>query len=178
MKKNLVSINDLPPAGKEFSLDDQQIWLEPLKEFKMECRIEKPLTIKIFVMPAEDGCLVRGELHGGVILPCNRCAEDARVEISSRFDEFEEVPATPPKNNSGLGGHVIFERNAPMLNLDEIAWEQFMLALPPNPRCRDDCRGLCGSCGANLNLGDCGCSPEQADPRMAVLTGLKINRPQ
>ena len=37
--------------------------------------------------------------------------------------------------------------------------------------CRDDCRGLCPRCGANLNDGPCSCEPE-ADPRFAALQRL------
>ncbi len=37
--------------------------------------------------------------------------------------------------------------------------------------CREDCRGLCGVCGKNLNDGPCGCR-KQTDPRMAALAQL------
>jgi uncharacterized protein len=43
------------------------------------------------------------------------------------------------------------------------------------PLCREDCRGLCAVCGANLNRGDCGCAPTWEDPRLAPLKAL-INR--
>lgn len=174
--KNLVSINDLPPAGKEFSLDNQEIWKKPIEEFKMDCRIDKPLRITFFVMPAENGVLVRGELTGGVVLPCNRCTEDAETLIDSRFDEFEEIPETPPRTQNSEEDHILFERNAPMLNLDAVAWEQFMLALPTNPLCKEDCKGLCGKCGANLNNGQCDCENDNPDPRLAALRDLKVDR--
>ena len=51
-----------------------------------------------------------------------------------------------------------------------------MLALPPNPLCRPDCKGLCPECGANLNEGMCACSRDEGDPRMAVLRGLKVRK--
>ncbi len=93
MAKYLVSINDLPPDGKSFNLTDQEIWLDPIREFKMDCRIEKPLEATISVQPAEDGCLVRGAIGGEVVAPCNRCAENARIGINAHFDEFEEIPS-------------------------------------------------------------------------------------
>lgn len=175
-KINLVSINDLPPSGKEFILDEQQIWQKPIEEFKMDCRIDQPLRITFFVMPADNGVLVRGGLTGSVILPCNRCAEDAKTLLDSHFDEFEEIPENAPRNQNPEEDHIIFERNSPMLNLNALAWEQFMLALPTNPLCSIDCKGLCGKCGANLNNGECGCATDKLDPRMAALRDLKINR--
>lgn len=175
MKKYLVSINDLPPDGKEFTLDDQEIWLDPLSEFKMDCKIDKPLKARLFVMPADAGCLVRGDLAGGVVVPCNRCAEDAHILIDSHFDEYEEIPQQEGKGKQAekSEGHVVFDRGAPMLDLAEVAWEQFMLALPARPLCKTDCKGLCSQCGANLNLGSCSCETSEGDSRMAALKNFK-----
>ncbi|MBK7671744.1 MAG: DUF177 domain-containing protein [bacterium] len=43
------------------------------------------------------------------------------------------------------------------------------LAYPQATVCREDCRGLCASCGADLNDGPCGCVEEPIDPRWAGL---------
>ena len=189
MQNYRVSINDLPPDGKQFDLDDQDIWRTPLQEFEMDCRISAPLMAHISVLPAEGGCLVRGELHGQVILPCNRCAEDAVADIRSDFEEFEELPdedapaAENARNGNATpnlaleaGSRIVYERNAPMLDLAAVCWEEFMLALPVNPLCKPDCKGLCAQCGANLNSGDCACIPDEGDPRRAVLRGLTLHK--
>lgn len=180
MRKHLVSINDLPPGGKEFTLDDQEIWLAPLGEFQMECRIERPLEARLSVMPAEEGCLVRGRLTGTVIVPCNRCAEDAEVKINASFEEYEDIST---EENAALDdaapdgmSHVVYDRHAPMLDLAAVCWEEFMLALPVAPLCREECKGLCPVCGTNFNEGQCACTPEDDDPRMAPLRELAARR--
>ncbi len=35
--------------------------------------------------------------------------------------------------------------------------------------CREDCAGLCPSCGANLNAGACDCPPPSPDSRWDAL---------
>ena len=40
------------------------------------------------------------------------------------------------------------------IDLGQLMHEQFYLALPMKPLCRDDCKGLCAMCGTNLNRGD------------------------
>ena len=40
------------------------------------------------------------------------------------------------------------------IDLNELLREQFYLALPMKPLCREDCKGLCPQCGTNLNTGD------------------------
>jgi len=64
-------------------------------------------------------------------------------------------------------------RRAAAIDLTEAVREELLLAVPQYVVCRDDCRGLCPRCGADLNAGPCGCAPE-TDPRWAALT--KLNR--
>ena len=47
-----------------------------------------------------------------------------------------------------------------------------LLSLPIKWVCREECRGLCPKCGANLNQGDCGCTFREEDPRLAALRKL------
>lgn len=187
MQNYRISLHDLPPGGKEFSLDDQAIWQEPLREFEMDCRISKPLRARLTILPADGGWLVRGTLAGEVVLPCNRCAEDAVTEINAAFEEFEELPeqeeGIPVSENGGAEAvqppesRIFYERNAPMLDLAGVCWEEFMLALPVNPLCNADCKGLCPRCGADLNASSCSCSKDEGDPRLAVLRGLTLHKP-
>jgi len=51
--------------------------------------------------------------------------------------------------------------------------EQMQLNVPMKPVCRDDCKGLCPRCGANLNEGECGCEDDWEDPRWAALKDFK-----
>lgn len=187
MQNYRISLHDLPPGGKEFSLDDQAVWQQPLQEFEMECRISKPLRAHLTILPADGGWLVRGTLAGEVVLPCNRCAEDAVAELTAAFEEFEELPekeeGIPVSGGAGPDAaqpsesRIFYERNAPMLDLASICWEEFVLALPVNPLCGPDCKGLCPQCGANLNVAPCSCSRDEGDPRLAVLRGLRLHKP-
>ena len=59
------------------------------------------------------------------------------------------------------------------IDLDEVLREQFYLALPMKPLCREDCAGLCPQCGTNRNTGTCSCETEPEDPRLAPLRRLK-----
>ena len=57
------------------------------------------------------------------------------------------------------------------LDLDEVLSTCFILDMETKFLCKEDCKGLCPSCGKNLNLGPCGCRKE-IDPRFAVLEQL------
>ena len=46
------------------------------------------------------------------------------------------------------------------IDLGQLVLEQFYLAVPMKPLCRESCRGLCPECGTNLNTGTCSCTRE------------------
>ena len=41
--------------------------------------------------------------------------------------------------------------------------------------CSEDCKGLCSTCGADLNEGECGCSKGNIDPRWSQLLDIMKN---
>ena len=61
------------------------------------------------------------------------------------------------------------------IDLGQLMREQFYLALPMKPLCREACQGLCPQCGTNLNSGTCDCARvdrPSAGPRLRRATGL------
>ncbi len=56
--------------------------------------------------------------------------------------------------------------------LTDLVREQLLLMLPIKPLCQENCKGLCPSCGKDLNEGACQCSLQVGDPRLSVLGKL------
>ena len=179
-----IRLDRISREGESFTVDDQSVWEAPIAECGMDCRIVEPLHAQVTLIPQETGCLVRGNLQGKVAVPCNRCMEDALIDINSTFDSFENYPASETEQDEGdiLGDETdeLIIKKTPegttVFSLAGLVWEEFVLALPYKPLCRPDCKGLCPQCGTNLNNGPCACSSEHMDPRMAALRGLKVNR--
>jgi uncharacterized protein len=88
------------------------------------------------------------------------------VPVEVALDELYYYPphiAPPGEHRVGEDG---------MIDLAPLVRELSLLAVPIKVLCREDCQGLCQECGANLNLGDCGCAESEIDPRLAVLESL------
>jgi uncharacterized protein len=105
-------------------------------------------------------------------LTCSRCLEPFRMPVDAEFD-LRYLPAT---DAAGEGEREVTEEDLDTsvyrddrIDVNEVLREQFYLALPMKPLCRDDCAGLCPQCGTNLNMGACACEPQVADPRLAPL---------
>ena len=47
--------------------------------------------------------------------------------------------------------------------MESLVVAAIVFELPLVPLCDEDCKGLCPTCGANLNEGPCGCEKEQPD---------------
>lgn len=60
------------------------------------------------------------------------------------------------------------------LDLDELIREDVFLAMPMRFLCKEDCKGLCGICGTDLNTGTCSCK-KPVDSRWAALSDLLEN---
>lgn len=57
------------------------------------------------------------------------------------------------------------------LFVDDLVTEDIWLAIPARFLCKDDCKGLCPQCGADLNETSCNCK-KAIDPRLEALQQL------
>lgn len=188
IESNWMPLQGIPATGKTIILDSQDFWRSTCKEFGLECRIQESVSARIEVLPQQEGVLFRGRITGRVIVPCDRCADDSVVSLAHSFDSFEPFPADalPGKRpldkedvlSTGVDDAVI--RSAAHgrgieINPSALAWQEFSLALPVKPLCKDTCLGLCPVCGANRNSNGCSCERAEGDPRLAPLRGLKLH---
>ena len=95
-----------------------------------------------------------------------------RRDIEKEFDLFYNPVATIAKEEvvsvSKEELEIGFYHGDGLL-LEEVIKEQVLLDLPMKGICREDCSGLCPSCGQNLNLAACGCKASLGDPSWAPL---------
>lgn len=172
-----VPLNDIPSGGQEYEVDEASVWAAPIKEFSLPYQVTEPLRATVFLLPQEDGVLVRGTLGGKVSAPCDRCAEPTFVVVEHRFESFEPFPGED--DDTDVDTEVLRpvpEGKGFEISLSGLLWEEFLLALPVKPLCGGACKGLCPSCGKNLNEGPCACAHEEGDPRLAVLRGVRIDK--
>ena len=117
-----------------------------------------------------------GRLSADVTLDCTRCLEPVERHIDEPFTaifvdaEYETDAKEVEVADAALDESLVEDGQ---IDLAEVVREQLLLALPVQTFCREDCKGLCPQCGANLNLIDCKCSDDDIDPRWAALKSLK-----
>jgi uncharacterized protein len=115
-----------------------------------------------------EGILVTGRAQAGSSLQCARCL----VEFSSSLDvEVCELYVAP--GAAGADVDDTYKVAGAELNLEPMLRDALTLALPLRPLCREECRGICARCGADLNVASCACVEDSVDPRWAPLDALK-----
>lgn len=113
----------------------------------------------------EDRFYLSGRMTGEVEQECRRCLTPTRVRVD---EELHLLFADATDEESDESDEYMLEPRATTVDLRPALREEWLLAAPGLALCRGDCKGLCPRCGADLNLGPCGCTPE-TDPRWAAL---------
>jgi uncharacterized protein len=134
-----------------------------------EFRVIEAVDLRFTVFKDGDRFRLTGTVASLLELDCSRCLEAFRLPVDATFD----LRYLPQSANTGEEREVADEHLSDafyrddVIDLRQLVEEQFYLALPMKPLCRDDCRGLCPACGANLNTGACECRVRWEDPRLA-----------
>jgi uncharacterized protein len=115
------------------------------------------LRYKLFAQILGTELLVRGSLEQDFSAECSRCAEE--------FDFTLEVP--------DFTVSVEIKERTEIVDLTNELRESIILELPMYPICRDDCRGICQTCGKNLNKEEGSCVDEDPGGCWGALDALR-----
>ena len=134
--------------------------------------IISPIKARLKIMKVGSEVIVKGEVAADIKLQCSRCIMDFQQLLSVPVD----VVYHPIDELRGEERHEIMSGELDMdfysedeMDLITLMKEQILLNIPMKPLCTDLCRGICRTCGKNLNEGECSCPQEQADNRFDVL---------
>lgn len=111
-----------------------------------------------------------GRIEGDVVLECSRCLAEAHAHVS---DEAHMIFAETGDEDTDDPDVFHFDPKTVELDLRPAIREEWLLAAPAYALCREDCKGLCPQCGADLNAGPHACASEAVDPRWDALRKLK-----
>lgn len=119
-----------------------------------------------------DGVLVTVTFDVPVTGECGRCLEPLSNTLGIHLQELYAYPGSEllddDDENEGVS-----EMSGDLLDLEPALRDAVVLALPLNPLCREDCEGLCATCGERLaDLPD-DHQHDAIDPRWTALAGLQ-----
>ena len=135
-----------------------------------------PLDVEVAFSRSLADLFFDGRVRGVATATCARCLTPFRLDIDKEFSVVLRPEARLTGERELKAGDLADSfYSGTEVDVTRLVYEQVLLALPTRPLCDEECSGLCPQCGANRNLGDCSCTMETGDPRLAVLRGLKID---
>jgi uncharacterized protein len=129
-----------------------------------------PVTVKGYVSNNGESFILRADCSAKVQTQCGRCMKDIVVPVDFSVDEN-----LMQNNGEEIADEDVIVFDGTAFELDEIIVDDFLLNVNGRYLCKDDCKGLCPKCGADLNEGDCGCEEDNIDPRWAGLLDIMKN---
>jgi len=191
----IIRLNDVPPEGRVFSGEAPASVIDLAEE---DLQVVGPVSYRLKAVRMPGTLFVSGEMDVTVEFRCCRCYERFTQQVSeAEYTSTWELSAeahTPPRRIEGSGElsggrrgkkRKRGEARDPVEDLDEAQQdpesvdltgdirESMILAFPHYPACRPECKGLCPTCGINLNRDTCSCRPP-GDDRWSRLDELNV----
>lgn len=170
----VINVSKIPPEGQQVdaALDPGEVHLEGEDSFTL-----KGGHLRALVERGDDETVhVRGHLTAELGLACGRCLDAFALALDQELDLFylahhagqEEAEEEVELSDRDV---VVAYYEGDRLDLGDVIREQLFLAAPLSRLCREDCRGICPTCGALRNQTECACPPvvEESLSPFAVL---------
>ena len=155
MRLKLNDIIGIPGAKKPFAFS--LLFPDPVA-----CTMCGPSAISGTVLNIAGALEIRGEVQVAMTCTCDRCMTPFPVERTLPVVTYLAEELTDESNPD------IFLIEDGAVDLDEVFTTAFFLDMESKIVCKEDCLGLCTTCGADLNEKSCTCKRD-IDPRLAAL---------
>ena len=167
-----IDLKEVTPHGLHISRK-VNLTLPPSIE---EVEIINPCFVELKLTPIGSKYRINGSIRAKLRLQCSRCLESYPFHLFSDFDllyvPMEQMPSEVELEMKDKDANIAYYSEN-KIELSELLQEQILLALPMKPICSQKCKGLCPSCGANLNVSSCNCEAVSIDPRLEKLKQIK-----
>jgi uncharacterized protein len=127
-----------------------------------DATVDGPIAVAGVVTGVIDGVIARFVATAEVHLTCVRCLKEWDDEIAAEGSQhFSRVP---DEDGYAIEGSLI--------DVAGPATDELALSMPAAPVCRVGCKGLCPTCGTDLNSDPCDGHGEEPDSPFAALKDL------
>lgn len=136
-----VKVKEIPRDGLQIN---KILKAEELGIVDEDLKVISPLKMQGEVRRAQDAVIADVVVAAKYEFVCARCLEPV---VAERKDDFKVYIDIEPKTE--------------VVDLGEEVRQEMLVTIPPIVLCKEDCKGLCPSCGANLNLEKCKCPKDR-----------------
>jgi uncharacterized protein len=118
--------------------------------------------------------LVTSSIRTVALFACDRCTDHFEELLTPSYRMFYVIEGAETEHLDPVEFQQLLPGQAVIDIADDVR-QTLLLAVPLKLLCSENCRGLCPTCGKNLNEGECSCRNDVGDPRWDVLRNLQSN---
>ena len=158
--------------------------------------IDKPAVDVIIKKLGKNKLSIKADSYVTLSIPCDRCLEPVDTRVDYTVDEIVDFNDNASEEEAKEEKDYIDGYD---LDVDKLVFGEILISMPGKTLCKEDCKGICLICGANLpaegrcrytaavrvvpadagganlNKGECGCDRDILDPRMSVFKDILKN---
>ena len=149
-----INVKRIPIEGETLQGSEPNTIMELEEE---DIRFQHDVEYDLFAQVQSGALLVTGRLQTPATMRCSRCLVTFELPLRVKRFVFHQE----------LGGEDFVDLTANIR-------EDIILELPQRALCEPGCKGLCPTCGMNLNEGRCQCAPKAGDQRWQALDQIKL----
>jgi len=168
-----ISFDAIVEPGLNLEIHDTEWFPED------DCSRVGPVQAKLFLTRQNRRVFLEGRLNFTCRFACDSCLE-LYEEVQDFFFkiEFECLAASDPywqseEHQCPQADMDVEFLHEPEIDIHAMLSQQVILSVPAKRLCSQSCRGLCPSCGCNLNKEKCSCPTLEPNSPFQVLAQLK-----
>jgi uncharacterized protein len=157
----------------------------PIKDIMFsheDAELNAPVTTDFVLSHRDRDLKIEGSVETSILFRCSRCMKEFCTPFVAEFD----LSYIPQQKFAGDSAEIELKYedmeveyyDGITFDVNVMVLEQIELAMPMQYVCREDCKGLCYQCGADLNEGECLCKKEPLDSRLSVLLDFQKKKKQ
>lgn len=165
---NLTELFSVEGKEKRYTLETE---IETFETPDGVCEVLSKEPVVLHIQNLGDRkLLLTGSAKLSLEMPCSRCLEPVEVPFDLTIEEELDMKKTDEERVEDLDEQPYV--SGYNLDVDQLLSNELLLNLPMKVLCKEDCKGICNRCGANLNHMTCSCDRSSPDPRMSVIQDL------
>lgn len=165
-----IDLKQVTPEGNDFHLSETADEMEISAE---GTKFPHPIEVNISAIVSGDEIICQGMIYTTLEIECSRCLDLFDFPVNAGMQFIAQMLEGPVEfEDEDNDDYEVIPKTQMTLDISQRVKDAIILSIPLKPLCTEDCLGLCPMCGANLNEGQCDCTPDKTDERWEALKNL------
>lgn len=149
-------------------------FLEDASELGLDERFIGQVAVKAELEKSKGQFFLRVKLKAVGRFTCDRCVDEFEMDLSNDY-RMAYVYSREDAEGYDEDEIAFISENTNVIDISDDVRQFVILSVPLKLLCKEECLGLCSTCGVNLNHEECKCHKDAVDSRLETLRSMVNN---